>query len=395
MFRLIDLFFTGILASILVVWLLGVRFPYIGQLAKFFKRYIYIVSAVFWAGLVLFAAIFVLDFDYFDGIHDIDEAVQTAVEVYPAGINPYEEFIVPRFQGKYAPNVAWSMGPYNYLPLDLFVYIGFYKALGWIGSPVWFVIANLMLSGAAFTILRSMLKADWIAYAPIAGIVMLFYSFDNASLTLLLMVLSIFVYRKASWHPGALAIFIMALATMTKVFAGIPLVVLVLYELQHGITARDWKRTVGAAVSTACGAAVAILLMLPFGISAVLDAAVFFHASGALREGTSVGGTLLSEIMLESEYYSMVSGAIVFAALIISMRLRSLNDRVMLTTTAFLLVVVKSSLAPLIVAGLFLVLRLREVADHNAIGQPGQGEETAEAAPAQHPTDAEMIASSP
>jgi hypothetical protein len=392
---LIDLFFTGILASILVMWLLGVRLPYLGHLAELFKRHIYIVSAVLWAGLVLFAAVFVMEFDYFDGIHDIDEAVQTAVEVYPAGINPYEEFIVPRFQGKYAPNVAWSMGPYNYLPLDLFVYVGFNEVLGWIGSPVWFVIANLMLSGAAFTILRSMLKADWIAYAPVAGIVMLFYSFDNASLTLLLMVLSIFVYRRASWHPGALAIFIMALATMTKIFAGIPLVVLVLYELQHGAIARDWKRIAGAVVSTACGAAVAILLMLPFGISAVLDAAVFFHASGALREGTSVGGTVLSEIMLESEYYSMVSGAIVFAVLILSMRLRSLNDRVLLTTTAFLLVVVKSSLAPLIVAGLFLVLRLREVADDKTVGQPEHGEGAAEATHAPPPGDAEVIAASP
>jgi hypothetical protein len=233
-----------------------------------------------------------------------------------------------------------------------------------------------MLSGAAFAVLRGMLKADWIAYAPVAGVVMLFYAFDNASLTLLLMVLSMFVYKRASWHPGALAIFIMALATMTKVFAGIPLIVLVLYELQLGVKARDWKRLGDAVAATACGAVTAVLLMLPFGISAVLDAAVFFHASGALREGTSVGGTLLSEIMLDSEYYSMVSGAIVLAVLIISMRLRSLNDRILLTTTAFLLVVVKSSLAPLIVAGLFLMLRLREAADTKAAEplERGKGE---------------------
>jgi hypothetical protein len=392
---LIDLFFTGILASIILIWVLGVRCHFIGRLATLFKRYMLIVSAVFWVGLIVFAVVFVVNFDYFDRIHDIDEAVQAAVSSYPNGINPYEEFVVPRFMGKYAPNVLWTMGPYNYLPFDLFVYVGFHEVLGWIGSPgspVWFVLTNLVLSGIAFVILRDMLKADWIVYAPIAGIVMLFYSFDNASLTLLLMVLSMFVYVRIQWHPGALAIVIMALATMTKVFAGIPLVVLVLFELQLGLKLRDWRRLGDTVVATACGAGIAILLMLPFGISTVLDAAVFFHASETLREGTSVGGTVLSEIMHESEYYSMVSAAIVFAVLVIGMRLRSLNDRVLLTITAFLMVAVKSSLAPLIVAGLFLMLRLKESADAKTLERIRSEIRSVESSPAGLHRDDDAVA---
>ncbi|HUV61103.1 MAG TPA: hypothetical protein VMW71_02935 [Thermoplasmata archaeon] len=388
---MIDLFFTGILTSVILIWVLGVRCHYIGRLAMLFRRYMLAVSAVFWVGLIVFAVVFVVNFDYFDRIHDIDEAVQAAVSSYPNGINPYEEFVVPRFQGKYAPNVLWTMGPYNYLPLDLFVYVGFHEALGWIGSPIWFVLTNLVLSGVAFVILRDMLKADWIIYAPIAGIVMLFYSFDNASLTLLLMVISMFVYGRTQWHPGALAILIMALATMTKVFAGIPLVVLILFELQLGLKKRDWRRLGDAVVATACGAGIALLLMLPFGISTVLDAAVFFHASDVLREGTSVGGTVLSEIMLESEYYSMVSAAIVFAVLIISMRLRSLNDRVLLTITAFLMVAVKSSLAPLVVAGLFLVLRLKESTDAKTLERIRSEIRSAEPDPDRQPRDVDMV----
>ena len=388
---MIDLFFTGILTSVILIWVLGVRCHYIGRLATLFRRYMLAVSAVFWVGLIVFAVVFVVNFDYFDRIHDIDEAVQAAVSSYPNGINPYEEFVVPRFQGKYAPNVLWTMGPYNYLPLDLFVYVGFHEALGWIGSPIWFVLTNLVLSGVAFVILRDMLKADWIIYAPIAGIVMLFYSFDNASLTLLLMVISMFVYGRTQWHPGALAILIMALATMTKVFAGIPLVVLILFELQLGLKKRDWRRLGDAVVATACGAGIALLLMLPFGISTVLDAAVFFHASDVLREGTSVGGTVLSEIMLESEYYSMVSAAIVFAVLIISMRLRSLNDRVLLTITAFLMVAVKSSLAPLVVAGLFLVLRLKESTDAKTLERIRSEIRSAEPDPDRQPRDVDMV----
>ena len=388
---MIDLFFTGILTSVILIWVLGVRCHYIGRLATLFRRYMLAVSAVFWVGLIVFAVVFVVNFDYFDRIHDIDEAVQAAVSSYPNGINPYEEFVVPRFQGKYAPNVLWTMGPYNYLPLDLFVYVGFHEALGWIGSPIWFVLTNLVLSGVAFVILRDMLKADWIIYAPIAGIVMLFYSFDNASLTLLLMVISMFVYGRTQWHPGALAILIMALATMTKVFAGIPLVVLILFELQLGLKKRDWRRLGDAVVATACGAGIALLLMLPFGISTVLDAAVFFHASDVLREGTSVGGTVLSEIMLDSEYYSMVSAAIVFAVLIISMRLRSLNDRVLLTITAFLMVAVKSSLAPLVVAGLFLVLRLKESTDAKTLERIRSEIRSAEPDPDRQPRDVDMV----
>lgn len=366
---MIDLFFTGIFTSIILLWVLGVRGVCIGRLTSAVKRHLIATSAFFWIAFVVFAAFFVVNFDYFDDIHDIDEAVQSAVKGYLAGVNPYEEYVVPRFQGKYAPNVAWTMGPYNYLPLDLFAYIGFHEALGWLGSPVWFVVANLILSGAAFVILRDILRADWIAYAPIAGIVMLFFSFDNASLTLLLMVLSMFAHKRAEWHPGALAILVMVLATMTKVFAGIPLVVLILYELQIGVKMRSWRRIGETVAASAMGVGIALLLLLPFGIASVLDAAVFFHASEELREGTSVGGTLLSEILLDSEYYTMISAAIVFATLVIGMRLKSLNDRVLLTIAAFLLVAVKSSLAPLIVAGLFLILRLKELSDERVVGR--------------------------
>ncbi|UCE45768.1 MAG: DUF2029 domain-containing protein [Methanobacteriota archaeon] len=360
---MIDLFFTGILSSVVVLWLLGIRGVFIGRLTSLIKRNLRVTSVLLWSGFIAFAVLFVVYFDYFDEIHDIDEAVQAAVKNYLAGGNPYEEYVVPRFWGKYAPNVAWTMGPYNYLPLDLFTYVGLHEALGWMGSPLWFVIANLMLSGAAFAVLRTLLKADWIAYAPVAGIVMLFFSFDNASFTLLLMVLSMFAYTRLRWHPGALAILIMGLATMTKVFAGIPLVVLILFELQNSARARNWRQAVETVAASAICVGIALLLMLPFGVDAVLDAAVFFHASEELREGTSVGGTLLSEILHDSTYFTMVSAAVVFASLVVGMRLKSLNDRVLLATTAFLLVAIKSSLAPLLVVGLFLILRLKELAD--------------------------------
>ncbi len=364
---MIDIFYNGLLAGLLLMWVVGSRRVYFGRATALLKRHIFAVSAFFWLAFVVFAAVFVTNLDYFDRIHDIDEAVEAAVISHEADINPYEEYVIPRFKSRYAPGVEWTLGPYNYLPLDFIVYIGSYEVLGWIGSPEWFVVTNLILSAAAFSVLRVLLKTEWIAYAPLAGIVMLFYAFDNASLTLLLMVLAMYAHLRAQWRPGVVAIFLMALATLTKIFAAIPLVILVLFELQRQVSRRNWKDVAWTSAVVAASAVTAVLVMLPFGIQNVLDSAVFFHTSEDLRVGTSCGGTLLSEIALGSEYYTMVSAALVFASLIVGMKFRSLNDRILLTTMVFLLVSVKSSLAPLIVAGLFLMLRLREISDARAI----------------------------
>ncbi len=363
---MIDIFYNGLLAGLLLMWIVCSRRVYFGRAIAVLKRHILVVSAFFWLAFVVFAVVFVTNIDYFDRIHDIDEAVETAVISYEAGINPYEEYVIPRFKSRYVPGVDWTLGPYNYLPLDFAVYIGSYEVFGWLGSPEWFVVTNLMLSAAAFVVLRVILKAEWIIYAPLAGIVMLFYAFDNASLTLLLMVLAMYAYLRVQWRPGVVAIFLLSLATLTKIFAAIPLVILVLFELQSQISRRKWKDVAWTAAVTAASAVAAVLVMLPFGIQNVLDSAVFFHTSEELRVGTSCGGTLLSEIALGSEYYSMISAAFVFASLIIGMKFRSLNDRILLTTVVFLLVSVKSSLAPLIVVGIFLMLRLREISDARA-----------------------------
>ncbi len=363
---MIDIFYNGLLAGLLLMWVIGSRRIYFGRAIAVLKRHIFVVSAFFWLAFVVFAVVFVTNFDYFDRIHDIDEAVETAVISYEAGINPYEEFVIPRFKGRYIPGVEWTLGPYNYLPLDLFVYTCSYEVFEPLGSPEWFVVTNLMLSAAAFAVLRGILKAEWIVYAPLAGIVMLFYAFDNASLTLLLMVLAMYAYLRMQWHPGVAAIFLLSLATLTKIFAAIPLVILVLFELQRQISRRKWKDVAWTVAVTAASAIAAVLVMLPFGIQNVLDSAVFFHTSEELRIGTSCGGTLLSEIALGSEYYSMISAAFVFASLVVGMKFLSLNDRILLTTAVFLLVSVKSSQAPLIVAGVFLMLRLREISDARA-----------------------------
>jgi len=345
-----------------VLWLWNVRLKGVSKLVAVLRRRRLWVAAFLWAVFIVFAGAFVAGFGYFDEIHDIDEAVDGGSAAVADGVNPYSEPVVPRFKEKYDENTSWTMGTYNYLPLDLLVYSGARYLLGDLGSPLWFVVVNLVFSGIALYILQGLLKIKWLSYVPFAGTVMLFYSFDNASLTLLLMIASVFALKRFQRAPESVGIIIMTMAALTKVYAVIPLAVIVLFLLQRGILDRDWKRTAKVLGASAVGAGLAVALIIPFGASEVLDSAVFFHTSDEARVGTSYGGTVLAEVAVESDYFSYIAVAIVGLALLGSMWLPNMYDRILLVMVAFLLVSVKSSLGTLTVAGLFLALRLRELA---------------------------------
>lgn len=364
---MIDPLYNGILAILVVLWMLALRAGRLSRLVSGLKRFKIVLTALLWVGFLTFLIVFVTNFQYFDDIHDIDEAVETAVVSIDADINPYEEYVVPRFRGKYVPNPDWSFGPYNYMPLDLMTYYAVYKVAGDTGSPYWFVAVNLLFSGAALVILRRLVDIPWLPYIPFAGVVMLFYSFDNASLTLLLMVASIYALERSRWHPELLAIILMGMATMTKIYAAIPFIVLLFYLLQEKIALRDLQKIGEVVVATAICGVMALALMAPFGISSVMDAAIFFHTSEELRVGTSTGGTLLSEVAIDSQYFGLIAAAVVICAIAAGLFMRNVNDRVLLVISAFLMVSVKSSLAPLTVAGIFLVLRMRQLADERRL----------------------------
>jgi len=196
---------------------------------------------------------------------------------------------------------------------------------------------------------------------------MLFYSMDNASLTLMLMVLSLWALDSKHKYSSELAIFVMGLATLTKVYAGLPLAVMFLFEAEKRVRKPDWACIKRLVITASAVAVIAISLMLPFGVSHVLEAAVFFHASEESRVGTSIGGTFLSELAPGSAFFVYIAVAVVLIALIGSFLLPNMNDRVMLVMISFLLVAVKSSLAPLTVPGIFLAIRLREITDERAV----------------------------
>jgi hypothetical protein len=365
---MLDLFYNGILCSLLVIWLAGFRRQRLARFLSFVKSHSIVLIAVLWAVFLGFGAAYCLYFDQLAQMHDIPAAVNAAVTSEENGVNPYDNNVVPRFESKYSSPPLWTYGPYNYLSFDLIVYSAFHILVGPLGMPIWFVLTNLLFSAFAFVLLQELLRVPWRFYAPFAGTVMLFYSFDNASLTLLLMVSSLYLYRRLKANNGSVAIIVMGLAVMTKIYAIIPFLVLVLYELERCARAREWHLFVRNSASVAASGVIAIALMLPFGIMHVIDSAVLFHTSASTRTGTSWGGTLLTELPLSGSEYTILSIAFVAAAMVLSLKLKNVNDRIMLVSLVFLLVVVKSSMAPLAVPGIFLPLRLRETS------KPAQGE---------------------
>jgi hypothetical protein len=357
---LLDIFYNGVLLSILLLWLLSERPKRFGKLISFARSHPTSLVLVLWTLFLSFAVAYAFCFNQLADMHDIPNAVDSAVLSESDGVNPYSHDVVPRFEGRYTSHPSWSFGPYNYLSLDLIVYYGVHAVAGGLGMPIWFVAANLMFSAAAFIILQDMVRVKWRFYAPIAGIAMLFYSFDNASLTFLLIVASMYLYSRLRSNNGSVATIVLGLAVMTKIYAIIPFIVFVLYELQLRAHLRDWR--VFAKVSASIGASgvIAIGLMLPFGIDNVVKSAVFFHLSAGARVGTSSGGTFLAELPLSDHLSTIISVILVLVSVLVTLKLKSLNNRILLVSLVLLVVVSKSSQALLVVPGLFLVLRMRE-----------------------------------
>lgn len=370
---LIDPLYNGIVGFVVVIWLLGRRCAGRGRTKRFVSRYRMPIAAALWAVFLVLAIAFVARFDFFAEIHDIDDAVEAAAEGLVQGVNPYSEPIVPRFQKRYSPDVGWTYGTYNYLPFDLLIYTGARAVLGFLGHPLWFVSANLAFGAVAWTIFQPLVRTRHIFYVPVAGTITIFYTFDNAMLTLMLLTMALYVGRRWHWHPRLLSIILLALAGLTKAYALLPFGIVALFELQNGIAYRDKRRLAEIVIALAASFVVAAALLLPFGADDVIDSALLFHTSPESREGTSSGGTLLSELMGDAEHYSLIALGTMLLPIILGLRFRNDLERVVFASVVFLMVIPKSSYAPLTVSGLFLALWLRERADAvaSSFGQAG------------------------
>ncbi len=365
---MIDIVYNLLIVALVVVWMLKMQFQSFRALSLWVKKHRIAVMVVLWIMFSLYVAYYVSNFHYLAEMTDVDDAVDAAVVNMLNGTNPYREPVVPRFNemghfsiiggGDHKP--TWSYGPYNYLPLDLIVYAGSYKLLGFAGLPLWFVLANVVFASIGLYLLRGVLKIDWRYYLPAAGMVVLFMSMTNTSLTLLLVCAAVRVREEPFAQKEHLSLVLFGLASLTKIFAIVPFAVLALYGMRSSISEKDWHRFGRVLASLGVCAGIATALIVPFGAVSVMDSTTFVYSAGSASGGTmAVGGSLLGELIPGSGFYTLVSMGCVLAALVLSFRFRWPVDRVLLVFVVLLLVLAKSSYSPLFLAWLFLTLRIR------------------------------------
>lgn len=364
--------YNGFLVLMLGMWLLGLfKLQGPSSITEWTSRHRRLIPAALWTVFLAFLVGYILLFNQLNQVHDIPEAVSGAVNGFDRGLNPYVAKVVPRFGGHDALGYTLSMGTYNYMPLDLLVYSGMHALLGFAGFPEWFVISNILFSTVAFVLFHDLVPLRWRSYIPVAGMVILFFSFDNCSLTVLLMVAAMFSLMRLGTNSAVpLAIFLMGLAILTKIYAAIPFAVLVLWLLEDALRARSPSKVGAASAGVAGSLGAGALLILPFGLTNVLDSAAFFHLSASARDGTMSGGTLLADIAMNSPYYAMIAVGALIASLAASIRLRNLFDRVVLVSIVFMMVAAKSSYSLMTVPGLFLVVRFYGWSRRTQIPEP-------------------------
>ena len=366
---MIDIVYNLLILALVVVWMFKAKFQRISASALWLRKHRIAVLVALWILFSLYVAYNVMNFHYLTEVTDVDDAVDAAVVNMLNGTNVYKEPVVPRFNemghfsliggGDHKP--TWSYGPYHYLPLDLIVYAGMYKLLGSVGMPLWFLLANVVFSSIGMYLLWGALKSDWRYYVPVAGMVVLFLSLTNTSLTLLLICAAVRVREEPLAQREYLSLVLFGLASLTKIFAIVPFAVLALYGVRSSIYERDWNRFGRILATLGICAGIATVLLVPFGVANVINSTVFVWSAGSASGDTPpVGGSLLGELIPGNEFYPLVSMGCVLAALVLSLRFRWPVDRVLLVFVVLLLVIAKSSYSPLLLTWLFLTLRIRD-----------------------------------
>ena len=368
-----DIVYNMVILGVVVVWLLGTRSGRASRWSRRGEKRLVPVAIVFWILLALVLAYYILSFNHIAATTDVDDAVQAAVTNFLHGGNPYREPVVPRFAQLGHYNVllgnsegagsVWSYGTYNYLPLDLLVYSFAYLGLHFLGSPLWFVLANVAFASVALFLVYRVIRPDWRYFAPVAGIVILCLSFNNTSLTLLFIAGGVYARQRSQTHKETMTVVLLVLATLTKAFAAIPLLAFVLYDIQTEISDKNRKKLFETSVVLGSLGACSLALVAFFGFSPVLDSTVLAYATGNTVESVPVGGTLLIGLIPGNQYYGLIAFVSVVTAIAIGLRFENAYDRVLLPMVMLVLVTSQMSYSPLSIAILYLVVYLEDLAD--------------------------------
>jgi len=343
--------------ALLAFWWLYAK-PGKERVVGFITRNMRIVIPIFWLLFAIMLSVFFISFDYLEDSHDIDDAIESATEYLSDGGNPYRDEVVPRFTEPYeGPDTEMVNGTYNYLPLDLIAYTGFRQLFWFLDGPIWFVLTNAIFSFIAAFLFWKTSRMNPLLLTPIAGGIFVFFSFDNVCFTALLVSAGLlFLYRPDSCYHPIIALIMFGLATLTKPFAALILLALLLAYLHVIVRERDRQMIIPLILGVLVICGIALLVILPFGIDNVVDSTLLFHADPDERGVTSIGGTPVYELIGQTSLYSLISGGIVIASLIISIRFDDLLNRLMIVEVVFLAVMIKSSFSAILLPAMIVFL---------------------------------------
>lgn len=355
---MLEIVYILLLMALISFWILYHRPGKVHIIGVLQRNRVWLLIAL-WTLFISLLVFFASFYGYMADSHDIDDAVDAAAEYVSAGGNPYTDNVVPRF-----PEVYYSSprpmvnGTYNYLPLDLFTYTAMWNALSFLGSPHWFVLTNAIFSLLAAALFWYSTRIDLRILIPVAGSAFIFFSFDNVCLTAALVSAGIlFLKRGGGLYYGVLpALLFFGLASLTKTYAVIVLIVFIIMLLQVQIAGKKPGSLLITVIAGLGLIGLAIAISLPFGLGAVLDSTVFFHADPELRVNASVGGTPLYEVLGDSDLYFPISVTLMAASLLLTLRFRHLIDRIMIAEVMFLFVLLKSTHSAPLIPAMFLFM---------------------------------------
>ena len=231
------------------------------------KWIIYVGSAIFalvWGSIV---ASIVLPSS------DVVQAMTSGINAFFIGENPFIMNVVPHMISL-ASGSAIVYGTYNYGPLDLIIYgIGYLIFKGLLGNLWWIVGFNYVLVFVIYAIFRKTFPEipDLIKFPPFMIIMGCFLQ-DNVILMIVFLAGAWWAHERLTNHfKDSITILLLSAGVLTKMFIALVLLGYFIFVFQKEI--KKWV------IYSLQGGSLALLIMIPFNVLAVIHSVFFFNVN--------------------------------------------------------------------------------------------------------------------
>jgi len=278
------------------------------------------------------------------------------------GINPYTENVVRHA----VPNVPHDFRPstYAYLPVDLLTYSLLLGSMNFISSllvgsevpeflpgfnAMGILLSNLLFFSISIYLIRYILQSEKKRAFALTLAFFTILIWNNVCLAQTLFFAGWYFQKKEQTN---LTITFWTLSMLAKYFAGIFIMAYIVEYVRK-------KEIVESCVKSAIFGCLSLLFLLPFGIMEVLNSTVFFYNSEERIADGSLGGSLISELVLFLQLESIIGVFTLLGfmfILLVAFYLSDLYTRLVVSSLLALLVIsgISAQFFPMIVFILIL-----------------------------------------